>query len=122
MKWIPFLILFVCSTAQASVVVCFDQNNRVSFFNRSANTPDFDQNPNCLINPTLPATSNKEHWKRVGLINKRIVELSQAEKDVLAQAKQQRIDDVNNLRLSTRTKLSGLGFTNEEIRLILSRL
>ena len=118
MKWLPFLILFICSTAQASTVVCFNQDNRVNFFQRSVHTPDYVSRTNCLINPVLPQ-ARVEHWKRGGLLNDRVVEFSQAEKDALALERQQKLDDAASVSLSVRTKLATLGFTTDEIKRIL---
>lgn len=66
----------------ASVVVF---ENGQAIYYPSANTPDFEDNPNALINPDLSIVENTpiQHWKRDG---DNVVEMSQVEKDALAQS------------------------------------
>lgn len=66
-----------------SVVVIF--TNGVASYYPSAHTPDFEGNPNALINPDLSIVDGvpTQYWKRDG---NSVVEMSQAEKDALADA------------------------------------
>lgn len=73
-----------------SQIVVYDPNdpvvpNRVTAYAASANTPEYDSEPNKLVNPDLSALSGVivKFWKRVGLT---VVEMSQAEKDAIAAA------------------------------------
>lgn len=63
-------------------VVVFENNQAYAY--PSANTPDFEGNPNALINPDLSAVLNVpiQYWKRDG---DSVAEMSQAEKGVLAE-------------------------------------
>lgn len=82
MRWI-LLLLLMTSTAYASEVVCFSPGNQVSFYHKSAHTPDFAGNPNCEINPDLSSVTGvpRKYWKK-NLFGS-IVEMSQAEKDAV---------------------------------------
>lgn len=63
----------------------------------SVNTPDYEGNPNAIINPDITAVQGVplKFWKRVG---NTIVEMTQAEKDaVLAAELQARRDQANDL-------------------------
>lgn len=66
----------------------------------SVNTPDYEGNPDAIINPDISAVQNVplKFWKRVG---NTIVEMSQAEKDAIAAAELQvRRDQANDLSIS----------------------
>ena len=60
-----------------------DVPNRVTKYHKSANTPDYNGEPNKLVNPDLAGVSgvNQLYWKYDGV--SAIVEMSQGEKDTL---------------------------------------
>lgn len=66
-----------------AIVVVF--SNGVASYYPSANTPDFENNPNALINPDLSLVDGVpiQYWKRNGDL---VVEMNQAEKDALTEA------------------------------------
>lgn len=63
-------------------IVVISENGVASYY-PSANTPDFEGNPDALINPDLTLVSGvpTKYWKRVG---DSVVEMTQEEKDLLA--------------------------------------
>lgn len=56
--------------------------NKIPQYLQSANTPDYESNPNAIINPDLTSVANvpTHYWKRDG---DNIVEMTQAEKDAV---------------------------------------
>lgn len=92
-----------------SQVVIFDPNdptvaNRATQYLPSANTPDYSGNANALINPDLSALVGVivKHWKRSG---SSVVEMSQAEKDAIAQAESDALEE--SIREGAKAKLDG---------------
>lgn len=87
-------------------VVVFE-NGKASYY-PSANTPDFEGNPNALINPDLSLVENIPviYWKRDG---DNVVEMSQAEKDALVQVElNTRKNLADNYSIDIKTALTAL--------------
>lgn len=63
----------------ANVVIYDIQTNRVLRYLKSVNTPDYDTRPDVIVNPSLPDVA----LKFMKINNGQVVEMSQAEKDIV---------------------------------------
>lgn len=74
----------------------------------SVNTPDYDKDPDVLVNPDISAVKDVplEHWKRD---KDKIVEMSEIEKGALEFEKQVVIDErIEDLNIDTSTLANAL--------------
>lgn len=110
-RWL-LLVLLIPTLAHASTVVRCDPTdpkvaNRVIAFQPSAHTPDFEGQPNTLINPTFTVTDPPfRYWKCSG---SNVINMTAQEKTDLDaernQREQQARDDLNEIDTVARAKL-----------------
>jgi len=96
-RWI-ILFMILSSTAYASNVACFPSGKTPRYL-RSVNTPDYSSNPDCLINPLIPSVDSK-YWKRGGIFDNKVIEMTQTEKGAVDLVAQIAREDAERIRIN----------------------
>ena len=93
------LFLFICSSAYAGVAVfCDATTNAVTDIKKSVNTPDYDKDPNVIVNPDFSGVLgvDEKYWK---CSVDSVVEMTTPEKNVVDAKNTKRLKDIEEAKI-----------------------